>query len=77
MVRLTSTLFPLRHPHSQVVPQGRVGGGRRLGAHIKWLSGQAPKAYPPPPLSKLHPCPSYSRRKDGISLVPNLIRYQV
>ena len=28
-------------------------------------------AYPPPPLSKLRPCPSYSRRRDRINLVPN------
>ena len=27
---------------------------------------------PPPPLSKLRPCPSYSRRRDRINLVPNL-----
>ena len=26
---------------------------------------------PPPPLSKLRPCPSYSRRRDRINLVPN------
>ena len=26
---------------------------------------------PPPPLYKLRPCPSYSRRRDRISLVPN------
>ena len=25
--------------------------------------------YPPPPLSKLRPCPSYSRRRDRINLV--------
>ena len=29
------------------------------------------RAYHPPPLSKLRPCLSYSRRRDRINLVPN------
>jgi len=29
--------------------------------------------YPPPPLYKLRPCPSYSRRRDHIALGPNFI----
>ena len=32
--------------------------------------------YPPPPLYKLRPCPSYSRFRDRINLVPNLIQYK-
>ena len=28
-------------------------------------------SYPPPPLYKLRPCPSYSRRRDRINLGPN------
>ena len=29
------------------------------------------RSYPPPPLYKLRPCPSYSRRRDRINLGPN------
>ena len=32
---------------------------------------------PPPPLSWLRPCPSYSRRRDRIDLGPHLIQYQM
>ena len=32
--------------------------------------------FTPPPLYKLQPCPSYSRRRDRISLVSILIRYK-
>ena len=31
---------------------------------------------PPPPLYELRPCPSDSRRRDRINLVPNLIQYK-
>ena len=45
-------------------------GGRRLGGeHVE-------DSTPPPPLYKLRPCPSYSRCRDRINLVPNLIRYK-
>ena len=33
--------------------------------------------YPPPPLYKLRPCPSYSRRRDRINCVRNLITYEM
>ena len=31
---------------------------------------------PPPFLYKLRPCPSYSRRRDRIDLVPSLVQYK-
>ena len=37
---------------------------------------QKRRGFPPPPLYKLRPCPSYSRRRDRINLVPNLIWYK-
>ena len=33
--------------------------------------------YPPPPLYKLRPCPSYSRRRDRNNFVRNLITYEM
>ena len=32
---------------------------------------------PPPPLSKLPPCLSYSRHRDRINSVPNFVRYEM
>ena len=46
----------------------------QLGA-LRRLGGQVCTVFvltPPPPLYKLRPCPSYSRRRDRINLVPNL-----
>ena len=40
------------------------------GAH-RPLATDVSQVYHPPPLSKLRPCLSYSRRRDRINLVPN------
>ena len=47
--------------------EAAVGPGLMLSAYARLSSG----VYPPPPLYKLRPCPSYSRRRDRINLVPN------
>ena len=36
-----------------------------------WCMGMSGVCTPPPPLYKLRPCPSYSRLRDRINLVPN------
>ena len=36
-----------------------------------WLLAHNRAGAHPPPLYKLRPCPSYSRRRDRINLVPN------
>ena len=43
---------------------------------ITWFKTQLILTTPPPLLYKLRPCPSYSRRRDCINLVPNLIWYK-
>ena len=51
------------------------GGGAHLVCNANnvriahWSFGGP--CYPPPPLYKLRPCPSYSRRRDRINLGPN------
>ena len=47
----------------------------------KWIPGPCKALvqsamHPPPPLYKLRPCPSYSRCRDRINLVPDLIWYK-
>ena len=55
-----------------------------LGHRVQSVKRQPPSAngqppgvlpYPPPPLYKPRPCPSYSRRRDRNNCVHNLIRY--
>ena len=45
----------------------RACAGRAPGKHSPCVVF----CYPPPPLCKLRPCPSYSRHRDRINLVPN------
>ena len=47
-----------------------VGSAPSVHSLVSGLPQQSP-LYPPPPLYKLRPCPSYSRRRDCINLGPN------
>ena len=47
------------------------GFGRQKAARIGEIGEHRRQTVPPPPLYKLRPCPSYSRRRDRINLVPN------
>ena len=41
------------------------------------LTKQSGVSSPPPPLYKLRPCPSYSRRRDCNNFVRNLVMYEM
>ena len=50
--------------------------GRSLSVMFKRKHSSGIVLYPPPPLYKLRPCPSYSTCRDRIHLAPNLIQYK-
>ena len=62
---------------------GRIESGEQQGSlngclHTVHPDGPNLQAHvPPPPLSKLRPCLSYSGRRNRITSVPNLIRYEM
>ena len=50
--------------------------GLGCGARRAYVAGVR-ECVPPPPLYKLRPCPSYSRRRDRNNCVRNLITYEM
>ena len=74
--KVTSTLI---HALCNALPFISTWAGMLLST-VAWMQVALLSAYPatpPPLLSKLCPCPSYSGRRDRINLVPNLIWYQM
>ena len=68
------------HRHGGVWGLSVVQQALRLDARVRHAQsspteGSTDHGTPPPPLSKLRPCPSYSGRRDRTTSVPNLIRY--
>ena len=58
--------------HIAAVSTSRVCGAADTGAANRCLWQNSSQIQsPPPPLYKLRPCPSYSRRRDRINLGPN------
>ena len=68
------------HSHSHTAPllPRQAGRPELIDLHLPVricvcarVSVFCPSIVPPPPLYKLRPCPSYSRRRDRINLGPN------